>query len=108
MLGNGRREGRMRVARQTVPYLKAWALPDAEFALRVTPRAATERMVTDGDGAGGAGRLQVWVNAPPAEGRANEAARRLLARALGVAPTRLALVSGAHARDKRFRLLPPG
>jgi uncharacterized protein YggU (UPF0235/DUF167 family) len=30
--------------------------------------------------------------------------RQALARALGVAPSRLTLVAGAAARDKRFRL----
>lgn len=81
-----------------LPDLSARALPGATFALRVRPRARHEALVVEGD------RLTARVNAPPAEGRANEAVRRMLAAALGVAPTRLTLIRGAGARDKLFRL----
>ncbi|MBC7158183.1 MAG: DUF167 domain-containing protein, partial [Rhodobacteraceae bacterium] len=50
------------------------------------------------------GTLSVRTTARPEAGRANAAVQALVARALGVAPSRLALVSGATARDKRFRL----
>ena len=39
-------------------------------------------------------------------GKANRAVAELLARALGVAKSRLELVRGQTARDKVFRLLP--
>ena len=48
--------------------------------------------------------LHVRVTAPPLDGRANEAVCRLLAAALGVAPSTVELVRGAAARDKLFRL----
>ena len=46
------------------------------------------------------GTLVVRVSAPALEGRANRAVQRLLAKRLGVAPTRLSIVRGEHARDK--------
>lgn len=50
----------------------------------------------------GAGRdtLVVRVTAPALEGRANRAVTRLLAKRIGVAPSRLSIVRGEHARDK--------
>jgi len=63
--------------------------------LRVTPRARADRL----SGWRG-GRLQVRTTAPPLEGRANDAVRRLLARALGVPTSRIELTHGRHSRDK--------
>jgi uncharacterized protein (TIGR00251 family) len=48
--------------------------------------------------------LRVRVTAPPAEGQANHAVTDLLARALGIAASRIALVRGATSRDKLFRV----
>lgn len=47
----------------------------------------------------------VWklaVRAPPLDGRANEAVRRLLARELGISRGRIHLKRGASARLKTF------
>lgn len=74
------------------------ALPGARIALRVTPRARrNEISVVDG-------AIRAHVTAAPEDGRANEAVVRLLARAMGVARSRLVLVRGATSRDKLFRL----
>ena len=48
--------------------------------------------------------LKVRVAAPPVEGRANEAARSLLAEALSVPADDVELTSGQSSRSKRFRL----
>jgi uncharacterized protein YggU (UPF0235/DUF167 family) len=48
------------------------------------------------------GVLRVRVAAPPLEGAANEAVRRLLARQLGIGVGRVRLTSGRQARTKRF------
>ena len=81
----------------TLPDLSARALPGATFAVRATPRAK-RNAIEDGD------PLRIWVTAPADEGRANDAVRKLLAKALGVAPTRLTLIRGQTARDKLFQL----
>jgi len=67
----------------------------ARISVRVTPRGGRDAIDGwDGD------VLRVRVAAPPVEGRANEAMLRLLAKALGVAPSRVALASGAGSRVK--------
>jgi uncharacterized protein YggU (UPF0235/DUF167 family) len=42
----------------------------------------------------------VRVTAPPVEGRANEAVRKLLAKRLGVSPGRIEVARGQTGRDK--------
>ncbi|HSK94582.1 MAG TPA: DUF167 domain-containing protein [Candidatus Angelobacter sp.] len=71
----------------------------ADLDLLVTPRAAADRIGPWHDGA-----LRIRVTRPPADGEANRAAIRLVAVALGVAPTRLAFVAGARGRRKRIRV----
>ena len=62
-----------------------------------TPRAADNVVGPLVDGV-----LRVRVSRPPADGEANDAIRRLLAAAIGLAPSRLSLVAGARSRHKRF------
>ncbi len=75
------------------------ASPGAVFELRVKPRARHAGLWRDA-----AGQLHVAVTSAPEKGRANEEVRRILAKALGVAPTRLLLECGSKSRVKRFRL----
>jgi uncharacterized protein YggU (UPF0235/DUF167 family) len=86
------------MARPDLPDLSALAGPGAHFSLRVTPRARREMIEVADSG------LKVSTVAPPEDGKANQSVRRLLASALGVAPSRLTLVRGTTARDKVFRL----
>jgi len=44
------------------------------------------------------------VTAPPVDGKANEALCRLVAKAAGVAPSRVQVVRGHTARDKVLRI----
>ena len=81
----------------STPDLSDRAEPGATFAIRATPKAK-RIAIEDGD------PIRVWVTAPPADGKANEAVRKLLAKALGVAPSRLTLKRGATSRDKLFQL----
>ena len=66
------------------------------FAVRVTPRASANAVAGERDGT-----LLVRVTAPPAEGAANAALVKLLAKALGVAPSTVRIEAGASARTKR-------
>lgn len=50
------------------------------------------------------GSLTLYVRERALEGKATEAVRRLLADHLGVPKSRVALVSGATSRIKRFRI----
>jgi len=50
------------------------------------------------------GALLIETTAAPEEGAANEAIRRVLARALGVARTEVELTSGGASRHKRFKV----
>lgn len=74
------------------------AQPGAAIAVRVTPNArrAGVDLVE--------GQIRVAVTETPEGGKATEAARAALAKAMGVAKTRLKLVRGATAREKLFRL----
>ncbi|REF67224.1 MULTISPECIES: DUF167 domain-containing protein [Paracoccus] len=74
------------------------ARPGAEIAVRVTPRASRNAVILDGEA------IRVAVTVVPEDGKANAAVVKLLAKALGVAKSRLVLVRGATARDKLFRI----
>ena len=46
--------------------------------------------------------LKLAVNAPPVDGKANEALRLALAKALAVRPSQVELVGAPTSRDKKF------
>ena len=64
--------------------------------LRVTPSSRADEIV----GLREDGVLLVRVSAPPREGEANEAALRLLRRALGIPKASVRIQGGARSRDK--------
>jgi hypothetical protein len=70
--------------------------------VRVQPKARRNEIVEQPDGV-----FRVRVTAAPADGAANRAVIALLAEALDIAPSRLALVRGVTSRDKQFRIEPP-
>lgn len=80
------------------PDLSYLAVPGTEIAVRVTPRASRNAVVAE-DGA-----IRVYVTCVPEDGKATKAVVEVLAKAMGVAKTRLTLVRGTTARDKLFRL----
>ena len=69
------------------------------LAVRVHPRARRNEVVGWQDSV-----LRLRVTAAPHDGEANHAVIGLLADALGVAPSRVALVRGATTRDKFLRI----
>jgi uncharacterized protein (TIGR00251 family) len=73
--------------------------PDARLTVEVHPRAGRNAIV----GWRGA-VLRVRVAAPPADGAANLAVRRLLAERLDCAPSRVEIVRGHAARTKVVRI----
>jgi uncharacterized protein YggU (UPF0235/DUF167 family) len=66
--------------------------------VRVTPRAAHPRYAVEQDEAGPF--VRIWVSAPPADGAANAAVIKLLAKALGRPKSALTLLRGGASRDK--------
>lgn len=74
------------------------AKPGATIAVRVTPNARRAGVDLAG------GQIRIAVTETPEAGKATEAARAALAKAMGVAKTRLVLQRGATSRDKVFRL----
>jgi uncharacterized protein (TIGR00251 family) len=69
----------------------------AVIAVRVTPRSSRDAV----EGVDDVGELRVRVTAPPADGAANAAVTRLLARELCVPRSAVRLASGATSRHKR-------
>jgi len=70
-----------------------------DISVRLQPRSSKDAVVGYRDGV-----LAVRVTAPPVDGRANQALCRLLARHLGIAPSRVTLVRGDRSRVKVIRI----
>ncbi len=69
------------------------------FEVRVAPRASRSRVIGVQDGA-----LKVALTAPPVDGAANDALRKLLAKTLGVSKSDVEIVRGDRARIKLLRV----
>jgi uncharacterized protein len=65
------------------------------LSLRVQPRASRDELVGWQDAI-----LRLRVSAPPVAGAANTAVVRLLAKALGIAPSAISVVKGLQGRTK--------
>ncbi|MDV7270428.1 DUF167 domain-containing protein [Thioclava sp. A2] len=74
------------------------ATPGTEIAVRVTPKASRNEVKATDEG------LRAYVTVVPEGGKANKEVQKLLAKAIGVAKTRLVLVRGETSRDKVFRV----
>jgi uncharacterized protein YggU (UPF0235/DUF167 family) len=72
--------------------------------LRVTPRSAKPGIGRWRTGADGREELEIRVAEAPADGAANEAVVRLLAKALGISRSQIKIVSGAGSRNKRVAI----
>jgi uncharacterized protein (TIGR00251 family) len=69
------------------------------FEVRVAPRASRNAIAGVHEGA-----LKVSLTAPPVEGAANEALRKLLAKALGVPKSNIEIIRGERGRNKVLRI----
>jgi uncharacterized protein (TIGR00251 family) len=70
-----------------------------DLTVRLQPRARRDEVVGERGGA-----VVVRVTAPPVDGKANAALCRLIAKAAGVAPSKVTLVRGHAAREKVVRV----
>lgn len=66
-----------------------------QLEIRVTPRSSRNKVEIGPDG-----NVKVFVTAPPADGEANDAVLKVLAKALSVAPTSLSVIRGQKSREK--------
>jgi uncharacterized protein (TIGR00251 family) len=73
--------------------------PSATVSIRVVPRSSKEG-VAGFEG----GVVRIRLNAPPVEGKANEALFRFLAEAVGVPRSRITLIAGGRGRSKIVRV----
>ena len=71
----------------------------ATLSVRLTPRASRDAVALLADGS-----LAVRVTAPPVDGDANAALIKVVAKALGVAPSRVRLARGQRSRTKVLRV----
>jgi hypothetical protein len=72
----------------------------AVLVVRVTPRSSRPGVV-----AWERGVLRVHLSSPPVGGQANRELLRMIADGLGIARSRVEMISGAYGRDKRLRIL---
>ena len=73
----------------------------SQLPVRVTPRSAKPGIGGWRTGADGCEELEVRVAEAPADGAANEAVVKLLAKALGISRAEVRIVAGAASRHKR-------
>jgi hypothetical protein len=69
------------------------------ITVRVQPRASRNAIAGEWNGA-----LKVRLTAPPADGRANEACRRLLAGQLNIPLAAVIILAGERSRTKRIAI----
>jgi uncharacterized protein len=73
-------------------------MPDALIEVRLRPRGHRDELLGMRDGV-----LQARVTAPPVDGKANRALCKLVAKRVGIAPSRVSVVRGEKSRDKLVR-----
>jgi uncharacterized protein len=91
---------RPKAERPPAAALRALADGEGRLAVRVTPGARGESIAI------GDGRVLVKVRAKPEDGKATASVAEMLAQALGVPPSQVALLRGATSREKLFRIPP--
>ncbi|RWO71162.1 MAG: DUF167 domain-containing protein [Mesorhizobium sp.] len=76
----------------------------AELFVRLTPKAALDRLEGFEATADGRSHLKARVRAVPGNGAANHALEKLLAKALGVPGSAVSVLAGGTARLKTVRI----
>lgn len=74
-------------------------MADAKIEVRLQPRGGRNELVEMNGGV-----LRARVTAAPVDGKANRALCRLIAKRLGVAPSRVSVVRGEKSRQKLVRV----
>lgn len=71
------------------------------LAVRVVPKSSRDDVLAEAEW------LKIRLTAPPVDGKANEHLVRLLAKAFGVAKSRVVIEKGATGRSKQVRIVRP-
>ena len=74
------------------------------ISIRVTPRSAKPGIGGWREGADGREELELRVAEAPADGAANDAVIKLLAKALGISRSEVTIISGETSRHKRVAI----
>lgn len=74
-------------------------MDSAHIEVRLRPRGRGDELIGVENGV-----LQARVSAPPVDGKANRALCKLIAKRLGVAPSKVTVVRGRRSRDKLVRV----
>lgn len=78
------------------------------FRLRLTPNSSRDQVYGLSRLADGNCVLKVRVRAVPEKGKANKSAVKIIAKSMGVAPSKLLLASGSKDRNKEILIADEG
>lgn len=73
------------------------------FAIRVTPKAAADRIKIETQ-EDGQFLIRVYITTVPEDGKANKAVIGLLAKELGIAKSKLKIIRGLTGKDKIIQI----
>jgi uncharacterized protein (TIGR00251 family) len=73
------------------------------LSVRVQPKASSDEIVGPQDN----GSIKIRITAPPVDGKANQHLIKFLAKAFGVAKSKVTLLKGETGRDKRLAITAP-
>ncbi len=79
-----------------------WRDGDLLLDVRVQPKASRERL-----GEVAAGRIKVYLTAPPVDGKANKALLKFMGRLFRTPPSTIEIISGQSDRNKQLRIPSP-
>jgi uncharacterized protein (TIGR00251 family) len=74
-------------------------MPEARIDVRLRPRGRRDQLMGMSEGV-----LRARVAAPPVDGKANKALCRLIAKRVGIAPSKVIVVQGGKSRNKTVRV----
>ncbi len=74
-------------------------MAETRIEVRLRPRGHRNQLMGIGDGV-----LQARVTAPPVDGRANKVLCRMIAKRIGIAPSKVSVVQGEKSRSKVVRV----
>jgi uncharacterized protein (TIGR00251 family) len=78
------------------------------LSVRIQHKARADEIVGPSDDGQGGENLKIRITAPPVDGKANAHLIKFLAKAFGVAKSRVQVASGETGRNKSIHITAPG